>query len=191
MNPTRYLLPIACLLTMACSGDEETPKDTDTGSNLAPDSTEYYDVTGEMNYGIQTFDVRMAASRTIQPATSSILEVFHDLQQGDTTEAIINIDLETNAFTGSLEHPEMTCDSIGQFEGEAWAWHAWESTSTCTGGITIVSVDTMDENGIIADKVGTFADGTNFTQREILTPITETEWQALVAEFEALTDAAE
>ena len=189
MTRTQYIFPMLCLLGLACSDGEQI---------------EYYEVTGETKIyrpgGEElTEDISMAAVRTLQPSTDTILEQFIDLNEGETTDVTFNIDIETNTFTGSLKHPDSRCDSNGSFQGEAWNWHAWESVSECeqetehgSMAFTIKSTDTKNEDGIVANKTGYDEDENEFfSQEEILTPITEEAWHALVDEWDALAAEAE
>jgi len=165
------------MFTLACSASTDDSND----SSSPPESTEYYEVTGEGLWeGSYPFESHMLARRILQPNTSTIFEQFIGLgeETAESYELIADVDLENSTFT--FTYDDGSYEGTGVLIGDAWDWHAWESTSFATDGTSVVSQDTKDENGIIATKIGYDADGQEqWTMEEVLTPITEEEWQAL------------
>lgn len=176
-----HLLPVVCLLTFACSDGSAPQSPEDTGPT---ESTEYYEVNADGLWeGSWEFTSHMAARRILQPSESTIHEQFVDLDEGDIHEVTLDVDLDTSTFT--LTYEDGSYEGTGVLHGDAWDWHAWESTSIAPDGSSVVSEDTMDENGIIANKTGYDADGQEqWTMLEVLTPITEEQWEALQEDSE-------
>jgi hypothetical protein len=183
MTPLCKILPLVCMFTLACSGNTDDGNDSGTPETGPSESTEYYEVTGEGLWeGTYPFDLHMVALRILQPETSTIFEQFTDLDEEEQSfELTADVDLESNIFT--FAYDDGSYEGSGVLIGDAWDWHAWESTSVATDGSSVVSQDTKDENGIIAYKTGYDADGQEqWTMEEVLTPITEEEWQAFQEE---------
>lgn len=183
----RIVIPVAIGMSiLGCAGESEE----DSGfSDAAPeDIVEYYEVTGSgLWQGSYPYETHMVALRVLQPSTSTIFEHFIGLgeEAGESYEGTAQVDLETQAFTMTLTYPDGSYEGTGVLYGDAWDWHSWESETIGTDGTRVVSEDTKDDSGIIANKTGYDVDGEEeWTMEEVLTPITEEEWLTLQEDLE-------
>ncbi len=179
-------LAVTCVLSLGCSSETVEDKGTSEGGDSIPSETiEYYEGTSEGMAGMYAFEGHDVARRTLQRESSSIVERFYDLVDGNIYEVQMDIDLETQTFT--LAFTDGSYEGTGQLYGDAWDWHAWESVSVAPNGDTVVSEDTKDDSGIVATKICTGADGQEkWRMEEVLVPISETEWLDFEEEWQAL-----
>ena len=177
MKFTHSALPLLFLASLGCAAEKSDTSEEPDQSDIV----EYYEAHSEGLYrGTEAFSSHMAGRRTLQPSTSTIAETFIDLTDGDTHHVNADVNLEDGTFTLTIDYEEGSYEGTGALYGEAWDWHAWESTSVAPDGTSVVSEDTKDENGIVANKTGYTAEGEEeWSLVETLTPITEAEWLAL------------
>ena len=162
------------LAGLAACGD----KGDDSGETALPDPwTEFYAVESDIDAGGFSFQERYWARRSVDPAASTIDEEFIAAADGTLTTTVLTVDAAAGTFSLVINDGEYTGE--GTLYGEAWAWTSWESRSTATDGTYVLSEDAVTSTGIEASKVGySTADEPEWTLTEVLTTISEADWQA-------------
>ncbi len=178
-------LSVLCMFTAGCA-EEKNPDSA--WSDLA-ETTEYFQGVSHVSWTGGGVTDDLIARRTLSPASSTMTETFIKLGTASNTvyDLTMEVDVDTNTFTGEMLGEGVHYTSTGTLFGEAWDWHGWESVSTnmisTDDTQTIESDDAKDEDGVVANKTGYDASGQPiWTSEEVLTPITEEEWLALQGE---------
>jgi hypothetical protein len=119
-----------------------------------PDETHCYLGT------VQTFsptgsslgEARAVVRRTLQPATSTIIEevVLDDRQRPPAREFVTTYFVNGNHFR--LKEQSQAFEGEGEFKGENWKWESWTSHVRLPDSNTVESSDELTFEGMTSEK---------------------------------------
>lgn len=193
---TLLLLAVLVAPLAGCPPTDPEPSDDDDATEAPPEPVHQY-LAGTSIYtapnGTTAPTARVLIHRVLDPNAGSLLEDVYQ-QSSPTTwdyfELLGTIDADAGEYTFGFFDGYGTFEGTGTFtEGEAWDWTAWDSRSVYVDGpyvgSYVISVDTLDDEGLEANKeVFSPDDHAEGSIQELLAWTDAEAWQAEVDAIE-------